>query len=112
MTFLSELNRAQQYIRHLIENGEMEELCAFNGYLGPTLDQWCQLALPPAIHSRIAAIRPLEVEKQKQKHFWWSLVAWFGFYMSEEMAKDDLKNQLRTVRGQLASIEFLYKETF
>jgi hypothetical protein len=107
--FLSELNRTQQYIHYLVEKAEMEELNGFNRYMSIALQKWNELPLSDEITSRFAEIRPLEVENKKLKHSWWHIVS-YGSYMAEEMAKDDLKNQLRQIRGQLASIEFLYKD--
>jgi hypothetical protein len=109
MDFLSELNRSQQYVQYLLDKAEMEELDAFNGYILLTKDKWLSLDLPEELKLRIEAIGLLQIDIKRLKHSWWGLIS-FGGHVSEELAKDELKGQLRVIRGQLASIDFLYRE--
>ena len=110
MNFLSELNRSQQYVQYLLDNAETDELISFNDYLALTKSKWLSLELPENLKSRLSEIRSLTTEEKRLKHSWWNAITVFGSYMSEEMTKQDLKDQLREIRGQLASIEFLYRE--
>jgi hypothetical protein len=110
MEFLSDLNRSQQYVQYLIDKAEMDELDTFNSYLALTKDKWLSLKLPDALRTRVSELRPLQTEEKRLKHSLWKAITVFGGYMADEMAKQELKDQLRGIRGQLASIEFLYRE--
>lgn len=113
MDFLTSITRLQKQVDWLLSNGSPEDFHAFNDALKRMRESWLYdyPELTDEMKERIIELAPIAVEEKQAKHSWWSLVNVFGMSASEQFTLDDLKDAIRPVRGQLASIEFLYRST-
>ena len=111
--FLISLQRMQAQVDFLINRGEFEDFVSFNGNLDRLKDSWLTEYdfLSFELRNRIIELNVLKVDEKKRKHSWWSGISAFGINTSQQFTADELREDVRPIRGQLASIEFVFKST-
>ncbi|MDH4473147.1 MAG: hypothetical protein QE487_11115 [Fluviicola sp.] len=103
----------QAQVDFLISRGEAEDFESFNDSLDRLKNNWLTEYnfLSLELRSRIVDLSGLKVEEKQRKHSWWSGINAFGINASQQFTVDELREDIRLLRGQLASIEFLFKST-
>lgn len=109
--FLISLQRMQTQVDFFISRGEAEDFESFNGNLELLKNSWLTEYnfLSVELRSRIVELSGLRVEEKKRKHSWLSSISAFGIGASQQFTVDELREDIRQLRGQLASIEFVFK---
>jgi hypothetical protein len=110
--FLVTVRRMIAQIDYLLQNGEVADFEAFNRNLDLMKARWLEYPdLSTDIQIRIQELPSLNVDARRTKHSWWSGISVFGIGASERFTVDDLREEIRPVRGMLSSIEFLFIST-